>query len=307
MDFSNPETGEKSLLLLGVLVVLSWSAAATTISSEDVTIDLSDNTAEADIKVEKLTSNQFSYVSTQNIQSVNATVAGNKTDCRVADSPIGSEIRCPTNTKTNFTVNLSYKITETIEKSETTTTFTYDHPIYRPTDRYSLKVLLPEGSALVRGENVTRQVISPLGYNTGSNGRQIFVDWSLKPELGNTLSFYIIFEDINDQSQPNLNLRTLVGVAVLLIFLVTGLGLVFYLKREDLSQSMAELTDDQEEIMKKIRENRGEYLQKDLVDEMDYSKAKISGEVSELVEKGMLKKKKDGRSNKLKIPRKYTY
>jgi|GEM_PF-505194 hypothetical protein len=307
MDFCNPEVRQKAIVLLGILAVLSWSAAATTISSEDVTIDLSDNTADANINVEKLTSNEFSYVSTQNIQSVNATVAGEKTSCTVADSPIGSEIRCPANTKANFTVNLSYKITETIERGETTSTFTYDHPIYRPTDTYSLKVLLPEGSALVTGENITRQVISPLGYNTGSNGRQILVDWNLKPELGNTLSFYIIFEKIKNQDQPNFNVKALAGAAGLLVLLATGLGLVFYLKREDLSESMADLTDDQERIMEKIRENKGEYLQKDLVDEMDYSKAKISGEVSELVEKGMLKKKKDGRSNKLKIPRKYTY
>ena len=306
MNLTNRRKWSKIIVALG-LVLLSSSATATTITSEEVKLDLGKNTVEADINVEELTSNKFSYVSTQNIKSVNATVNGEKTECELADSPIGSEIRCPSDAKNNFTVNLTYRITETVENNQNTRIFTYDHPIYRPTDKYSLRVLLPAGGGLVEKENTTRQVISPLGYDTGSNGRQIFVDWNTNPELGDTLSYYIIFENINNQETPGMENNLLTYTAALLILIASLGAAVFYLKREDLSENMKDLTEDQEQIMENIRENQGEYLQKDLVDEMDYSKAKISGEVSKLVEKGMLKKKKEGRSNKLKIPRKYRY
>ena len=291
--------------LIPLFMVLS--ASATTITHEDVTINLNSNTVSAELFIGELTSEDLSYVSSHEIQSVNASIEGEAVDCSIADSPIGSEIRCPTDYKTNFSVKLRYRIEDTVTQRDGVKVFQYDHPIYRPTQEYNLRVLLPAGNALVEERNTTRQVISPLNHDTGSNGRQIFVDWSLEPELGDTMSFYILFESVQDQPGMNISTDLIIrGIGVLLI-LVVGAAAVIRWRREDLSENLEDLSEDQTEILDKIENNGGEYLQKDLVDEMDYSKAKISGEVSELVEKGILRKTKEGRSNKLSISRKFRY
>lgn len=288
-------------------VFLALSASATTITHEDVTINLNTNTVSAEVFIGELTSEDLSYISSHEIQSVNASIEGEKADCSIADSPIGSEIRCPTDYKTNFSVKLRYRIEDTVTQRDGVKVFQYEHPIYRPTEEYNLQVLLPDGNALVEERNTTRQVISPLNHDTGSNGRQIFVDWSIQPELGDTLSFYILFESVQDRPGMNFGTDLIIrGLGVLLIVLLVAVGVIRW-RREDLSDNIDELSEDQKEIIDKIEKNGGEYLQKDLVDEMEYSKAKISGEVSELVEKGILRKTKEGRSNKLSISRKFRY
>lgn len=298
----------KKIILVFLMLSLAFSAAATTINSEEVEIDLNTKEVHANIEVDELTSSAFLYASSHEISKVEGTVNGRESQCQINDSAIGSEIRCPTDLKKNFTVNLDFKIEGTLSQRNEVKVFRYNHPVYRPTDSYSLKVLLPDGNALVKTENTTQQVISPLNYNTGSDGRQIFVEWESDPELGETLSFYILFENIQEQQESRISLDTVSKALIILLILIIVSGAIVALRRrEDLSESMEDLSEDQKEIIEKIENNGGEYLQKDLVDEMDYSKAKISGEVSELVDKGILKKSKEGRSNKLSISRRYRY
>ncbi|MFB6115958.1 MAG: helix-turn-helix transcriptional regulator [Candidatus Nanosalina sp.] len=297
----------RKYLIILIIVSISLPASATTISREDVRIDLNNNKVTAELEIEELTSRDLSYVSSHEIKSVNASIEEENVDCRITDSPIGSEIRCPTDYKKNFSVTLKYRITDTVDQRDGVKIFRYDHPVYRPTKNYNLRVLLPGGNALVEEGNFSQQVISPLNYETGSNGRQIFVDWSLKPELGETLSFYILFEQVQNQEGINLSRGLIIRLLGVLLAIILGTAGVIHWRREDLSENLEDLSEDQKDIMDKIENNGGDYLQKDLVDEMDYSKAKISGEVSELVDKGILRKTKEGRSNKLSISRKYRY
>jgi len=301
----------KKIMLAAMLIVLSFSATATTLANEDIKIDLNTDTVTVDIEVEELTSSSFPYVSSNDIERVNASINGEPVECEIQDSAIGSEIRCPTDLRKNFTVNLQYEMEDLVSSRDGIKVFQYEHRVYRPTDSFTLEVILPDGHAILERGNTTQQVISPLNYETGSNGRQILVDWNLQPQLGNTLSFYILMNDIQGNPTDNDSIMIdrnviVASIIIILSLIAAGVGYFIY-TREDLSENMENLNDDQKDILEKLRENDGEYLQKDLVDEMDYSKAKISGEVSELVEKGILKKSKEGRSNKLSISRKYRY
>ena len=301
----------RKIILAVVVIFLSFSATSTTLANEDITVDLNSNEVTAEIEVEELTSSSFPYVSSNDIERVNASINGEDVDCSIEESAIGSEIRCPTELRNNFTVNLEYRVDNLISSRDDVRIFQYEHRVYRPTDNFNLKVLLPDGHAILEESNTTQQVISPLNYETGSNGRQILVNWDVEPQLGNTLSFYILMNDIQgdptDNDSVSINRNIIVASIIIILTLLAAAAGFFIYNREDLSENMDDLNDDQKDILEKMRENDGEYLQKDLVDEMDYSKAKISGEVSELVDKGILKKSKEGRSNKLSISRKYRY
>lgn len=298
----------RKILTLLAMVFLISAASATTISQERVTVNLNDGTVHAEVDIEELTSSAFTYISNYDVKDVNASLDGQHMDCSVSEPAIGSEIQCETDREKNFTVELDYRTENLVSERNGVNVFQYSHPVYRPTDNYHLEVILPDGTALLEQTNTSQQVISPLNYETGSNGRQIYVIWDLNPNLGETLSFYVLFEefqqpDTGSTIDYDLLIRAL-GVSILLI--VSVIVLIKW-KRKDLSDEYSDLSDDQKQVIEKLQNNGGEYLQKDLVQELDYSKAKISGIVSELVEKGILKKSKEGRSNKLSISRKYRY
>lgn len=300
----------RTLFISLVMLLAVSSASATDIDSENVVVDIADSRVEAEIEVGELTSSVFTYITTKQKVNVNGSINGEDIDCTTRDVAIGSEIRCETDLRENFTVNLEYTASDGfVEERDNQRVFRYQHPVYRSTENYNLEVLLPEGTALMQDDN-TSQVISPLNAETSTNGRQISVTWNINPDLGETLTFYLLYEDFTPSESPDEEqdytdlILILIGLA-----LVGGLAAVvrMHLRREKLSEVTEDLSDEEMEIIEILIENDGEFLQKDVVNDLDYSKAKVSGLVSELVEKEVIEKTKEGRSNKLVIPKKYSY
>jgi len=297
----------RKYLSILILVAFISVASATTISEEDMKIDLEDNSIRAEIDVELLTSSDFTYISASKVENLNTTIDGQPIQCQTSDLALGSEIKCPVDVKENFTIVMTYESGDMVSKRNDVKIFRYRHPIYRPTEQYDLEVVLPTGTALLENDNTSQQVISPQNYETSSNGRRISVNWNLKPRLGETSSFFVLYQDFSQQNQPGFNYTILQQIGVAVVVLLILLASVIQYKRRDLSEKYEELSEDQRKVLELLKENDGEYLQKDLVKELDYSKAKVSGIVSELVEEEVIKKKKEGRSNKLTIPRKFKY
>jgi uncharacterized membrane protein len=93
----------------------------------------------------------------------------------------------------------------------------------------------------------------------------------------------------------------------LAIIIVLILAILVYKRKNDVKteKSFEKLKEDEKEVIHMLRENGGDMLQKDIVDETDYSKAKISGVVSKLEEEGIVSKEKEGRSNKVTLKGKH--
>lgn len=289
------------LLALSLLLVVQI-AGATTIGSENVTVDLVDRTARVDIKVNELTQSKFSYITSYRVNDVEAVSNGTRLACNVRHLEIGSEIKCDPPSRENFSLTVRFETSGLVSQAGQNRIFRYSQSVYRPTENYRLKVVLPEGYGVLRGENVSTAVINPAGATVGSNGRRIFVLWEVEPELGETLQFKLIYERFSDVRNYARYLAPafLAGVAALLLYISYR-----RFNREDVESLYEELSADEVEVLELLRENGGEMLQKDVVSETDYSKAKISSIVSGLVEEEIVSKKKEGRSNKLAISRNF--
>ncbi|MFB6209203.1 MAG: helix-turn-helix transcriptional regulator [Candidatus Nanohaloarchaea archaeon] len=291
----------RKILPVFLAILLIYGAAATSIESEKMVMDLEDSKASVRVEISELTSSNFHYITGADVKSVKSSNPG--MSCRVESQSIGDEIICETDRKRNFSVELSFKFEDIVDKNGEKNVFKYTHPIYRPTDRFRLKVILPEGSGLMNDENISRS-ISPAKGNIGSTGRRIFVEWDQKPRIGETLSYEVRYEEFKTRGN---GLRIL--AALLLVLIIAPLVYLYWkrLNREEIEKLYSELSDDQMKIVEMLRENDGEMLQKEVVSESDYSKAKISGLVSDLVEEDIVIKEKDGRSNKLKISSSFSY
>jgi uncharacterized membrane protein len=293
----------KRLLLAVSVLVLITGASATTFSQEEVEVDLSNNNVNAFIHVEELTTSSFNYFTEYRISDFNARIDGEPTDCQVETQPLQSDIKCevPENT-TAFDIEMNFTASELTQEDPDRKSFQYSYNIIRPTNNFTLRVLLPEGTGLADSGNISAPV-SPQDADITTNGQRIIVEWNRNPRTGDRLSFQILYDTYTAEG---FDTTYLIFAAIAGALLVT-VAYILYRRtdRQNVESIYEDLTEDQIKVVEILRENEGEMLQKDLVESMEYSKAKVSGLVSELVEKEVLTKEKEGRSNKLMIVKNY--
>jgi uncharacterized membrane protein len=292
----------KKLLLAAFILGLSAQVAATTIGDESIVVDLEDSSVQKQIEVKELTSSSLTISTPAEISNLNVRVDGEPAQCDVSQTAFESRIECDISKRNNFSVELNFTADNLVERETNRNVFTYTRNFIRPTESFNLKVILPEGSGIVDDMNTSSPSLSPATDNIGSNGRRITVEWSGDPTIGESQSYRIVYERLSDQN----NLMTMILTAVALIVVIVAVFLGYNrFRREDLENVYDELEEDHIEVLDLLAENDGSMLQKDVVDSLDYSKAKISSTVSDLVDDEIVSKEKEGRSNKLKLSKKY--
>jgi uncharacterized membrane protein len=294
----------KKTLITLLFIVFTATVSATTVSSQNITIDLEDSTVVNEIHVSELTSTNFTYSSSHPIRDLQVAIDGERTNCALSEAAVGGEISCEVDQTQDFTVQMNYTTNGLVSDVGGSSILTYTESVVIPTENLYLKVFLPQGTGIVDQQNSSRPVISPESGMTGSDGRKIFVEWEEEPELGETIEYHVIYRGLSERDQT----QTIIALAVgILVLGLAGFLGIRYFVRQEVEDLYEDLDEDEVEIMEIIVENDGSILQKDLVEESGYSKAKISGVVSSLVDKEILEKEKEGRSNKLSISRKLRF
>lgn len=293
-----------AILLLGIASL----AGANSIDSETVIIDLEDETVELKVEVNELTQNRFNYYvqSYQVEEVVSGSINGKEANCYLREEQrLDSQITCDTDLKGNFTANVVLEGSGWVSEQNTASRFQYTQNMYNPTKKYTLKVLLPESATIVDQENSTEPVIFPEYAEPQTTGQRIFLEWEEEPELGELLNFQILYQE-GGRTPSGYNWRTTIPIALILL-IISGVSLYLYrdISEDGIKKLEDELDEDELFVVNQISENDGEILQKDVVNESKHSKAKVSGLVSGLVEKGVITKEKEGRSNKLVLTEEY--
>lgn len=291
----------QKLFIVFLALLLVSAASATTISQEKITIDLEKNSVQTDIHVEDLTTESFNYQTAHPVQGLQVWFNGKEKNCAVNELAFGTEIDCKTDLKQNFDVRISYKTSGLVTSQNRVQKFSYSQSIYRPIRNYSLKVILPEGAGLVDSSNVTTPVINPSGAELGNmDGRRFYVEWTTQPDLG-TAQFQLMFESFEEESGESIT------PALLAFAVIAGIILFVYRRKNKVEASsiLSEISSDEKMVVELLQKNGGEMLQKDIVNQSDYSKAKISGVIGELEENKIISKEKEGRSNKVFLKEKF--
>lgn len=295
----------KKLALSLLFLAFVSTASATAITHENVTIDLADSGFNVNLDIQELTSESLTYVVGYPISNLNGQIDGENADCYVKDLQIGSEIHCQTNKTENFTAEFEFTASDISKRRGNINYFQFSRIFRVPTDNYRLKVVLPEDASIVDEDNISQPSVYPETGQTGSDGQRIFVVWNTKPQLGGEPTTFSIFYNDAENSR---SLFQYIGIGLLIVLLALLSYTVWSrVSKIDISEAHESLNEDQEDIIELLIENDGSMLQKDVVDSSKYSKAKVSGLVSELVDEGVIEKEKEGRSNKLMISSRYKY
>jgi len=275
-----------------LILIFVTSASATDIRGESVTIDLQDNSVTVESDMESISGSEVSYITSVPVEDVEGTLNGEPISCTAEDFQIGSDIQCNAPVKEDILLRLEFEASNLVEERNGFRLFEYTHSVYRPTGEYNLTVILPADSNVAENSNRSEESILPDPASIEEEDGRTQIRWSQKPTIGDVLSFRAVYQSEEVTEEGKFPVLPVVAVLVL------ALAIAYIVTRGEQAE-VIDLEDDEQKVIDIIRDNDGEMLQKDVVSESEYSKAKISGVVSSLVDKDVVSKEKEGRSNKL--------
>ena len=287
--------------MLLLLIPLSYGA---TIEDWDINIAINnDNTADwtVNIKYEKpvQTSNYYVLSSVRNIQ---VTADDQRIICTSEILDVGTSIVCDETNASKFVYKFRASDMISILRNFNTLDYRFNIPI--TTDRYSVKIELPIGAALVDESKLKSTGLKPFEpfwnevnktVERGSDGRTIFISWSIiNPRLGEEFDTTIIYEIFDTTSQLNV----LVIIAGIVIVIIT---ILFMIRRKDFRQILPILTESERKVMEILIREKKSVDQKTIVKELDYSKPKVSRIVKDLQKRNLIEVERRGRKNLLNL------
>ncbi len=222
----------------------------------------------------------------------------NTADCAVTQE-IGTSIVCETSAK-EFVYKFHIKnLVSTIGEIQYIRVFRYAFSITQSVERVHAVVKFPLGAALVEEEKLKGTGLTsfdPDFGREGSDGRRISVSWTFdKPVLGQSINVSAIYELLGFDA------FALFFIILALVIAAFFLFVIFILKKHKVRDILPVLTDGERKVMEIILREKGEVDQRVIVKETDFSKAKVSRVINDLMSRGLVEKISRGRKNLIKL------
>lgn len=232
------------------------------------------------------------------------------TSCALAKQGIASVITCDLENVTRTTRSLSFNYTvngfvKQLEKNKWIYRFDYQSSV--PVTTLSVTIKLPEGKGLINREDAQTATgllpYAPADGDTRTDGRRILIDWARNNfTAGDLLSISAVYENIQDLAFSNL-LPLFTALIVILVIISTYLYLkknkIIVKTEENLDSVLLILTTDERKVIDSLLAENGEKMQRKIVYETNFSKAKVSRLISNLKNRGIIGVEERGRTNRI--------
>lgn len=289
---------------------------ASQVAEHYVNADIDDNGIvhfDVELNFIELNTERINYLVFARIDNAEASDILGKLECIVEKETYGSQISCAPNSmmRENYTVKFSFDAYDLVRKSGGSDLFSYSYSIKDPTLGYDLRILLPDGAALLSADDFDPYF--PPGAQIGTEmGRRVSLNWNIqRPELGKTYTFESHFEFVGKppediapvepvDDKKDYDLLITIGFGVIALFAVMYYFLI--VKKKDnhsVKRVFAVLKDDERKVVDFIIEKGEKCKQRDIVRATDFSKAKVSRIMLELEERGILSRERIGRTNRV--------
>ncbi len=178
--------------------------------------------------------------------------------------------------------------------------FKYGFSVTQFVNKMHINLELPLGTALVEESKLGNTGLRPFDPDFGrqsTDGRRIFISWTFdKPILGQSINTYAIYEAIFPIDQ--LTLFAIIITAIIVAFLSF---LIMLSRKQKVRDILPVLTDGERKVMEILLREKGAVDQRVLVKETDFSKAKVTRVINDLVARGIIDKISKGRKNLIKL------
>jgi uncharacterized membrane protein len=245
--------------------------------------------------------NSFNFSVIGRVENFNGTSNAGPVHCDVTASGI-SFINCQMSlTQDKRTIELYYETNDFVKNLNEKSFFDADFSIKENIGILSASVRLPEGTALVEG-NIPNRLSFAKNATTISDGRRIIILWSLSNLLQDSeLRLQVLYEKVTQSSF--LSVWTYIVSGIVIITLV--IFFVFRYTRRPEKMVLSVLDEYERKVVEIISAAGGEVNQKKIVQETNLSKAKVSRVIKSLVDRGVVELERLGRSNKVKLLKKF--
>lgn len=288
---------QAAILALFIALTTVSAASAADLSRWDVGVQLNeDMTASWKVTLEyKEPVSHDDYWILAKVSSYSVFADGQPVACRKVPQEVGTSIICD-DFRPAKNVVFEINTEEQVGIFDGFSIFRYAFPVTRFTDRFSVAVTLPLGSALVSAEQLRGTGLSPFSPSfgkEGTDGRRIFVTWDLQnPRLGETTNVSILFEPLAGTTTGAFALIVIASIAVLAIY--------FHYRKGRVRHILPVLTPGERAVMEVVMREK-EADQKDIVKETDFSKAKVSRIVKGLEQRGLIDTQPKGRTKLIRL------
>lgn len=272
---------------------------ASLIDKHEISIEL-DNKDIAHTKIDltynKITTNKISYLIFSDIINLKVKDLTKELDCDIETQEYGSQITCIPRFKSNYTIHLEFDALDLVSKSANAFRFNLDQSISDPTKELNFQLSLPERAVLVKQTDIFIPY-HPETAKIGSTGRRIILSWDISsPKLGTSYTFSATFE-----KTPIIKDNYIIYIAIIIV-LIIGLIILWKKKRPMKKETVFSiLRKDEKRVLDVLIDKKGKCKQREIVRETDFSKAKVSRVIVDLEERGLIKKERVGRTNRIEV------
>lgn len=256
----------------------------------DVTINEEFVTDEIVLKFKKPI-NHLEYQVNFDIFNLNTRTDFESADCEIKN---GNVISCDFvgMTEEKNKVVLTFDTKDVIKKSDGKFHFSANYG-FLPTDRTFVIIRLPQSAVL--SEDVANNSFFPKDGGILSDGKRIMVFWEREGVGEENLQFSVSYVYPSD-------IPSYLIISLTIIVIVVMVGVVVYARRKQhpVEVISSVLNKDEKVIVDIITRNEGKALQKTLVKESEFSKAKVSRLVKDMRDRGIIRiEAVSGRENRI--------
>ena len=262
----------------------------------DVTIEESKSIVKISITFENPEQRNFEMFSAGKILNFNATSTADQINCKVSSNKI-SKIACDFVLKEDKkTIGLNFETKDLITKIENVFYFNGDFSVWEDIKEAFIVVRLPEGYVLSEKSSILPKDAI---ITSDEKGRRIVIVWRLNDvSASQPLKFQLAFEPTFFIS-PFLRLAAIFG-------LFSFSFLFIYLRKiKKPADVILSVLDEYERKVFEIVRKEKQVRQRKIVNETNFSKAKVSRIVKNLEKRGLIEVEKRGRTNILRIKKRF--
>lgn len=290
------------LILILSLLIFPNVVSASYIDIQKTTIDLKDTGVAhivSSITYNELVSIEFPYTVFGKVTGFSARDSEGLLNCSFMQQSYGGTYSCKPNSKKtdNYVVVFEFDAQNLVVPAANAYAFSYVSGVSEPMKRFELLLTLPEGTGLVQDA-----VFKPYPEATvGSTGRRMTLFWVLNsPELGKTYTFTATYERIGQVINYYGNYSRYIAVFFAVAFSFV-LWRYWVYRKTNLGAVISVLKDDEKKVFDIILQSKGKCKQNTIVQETNFSKAKVSRILMDLEARGLVEKVRVGRTNRITV------
>ncbi len=225
-------------------------------------------------------------------------------DCSSGNDIMGTKIKCHVTTDRNEAnktqIDIIFNTTDSVRKLFGNYRFEASYGISMPIDSLSVLIYMPPTGVLA--SDIASESYSPEDAKILTDGRHILLHWERENVTSTEgLNYAVMYVLPGEPDEMNNYVVTL--LAIIALIAIAGFG--FFIKRNTketvIENVMPLLNKEEKKVIDVLRKHNNESMQKVVVNETDFSKAKVSRLIKDLAERNIIEVESLGKKNRIKL------